>query len=245
MESTESRSADEPRRIPYIGAIRDIQRAGAQCADGHRLGADPLRAGPVDVYFTGAGRNVADDGARASQESAGRDIHFAIATITDRERAIIPPSGRVPAYVDGAGPNSGKEAAAADNGLTTFVSILEAVGFSDMMSIIPAGTGLTVFAPSDEAFAALPEGTLDALMADPTGEMMQSILGLHVGLGANPAASIAEMTEVATFGGTPVTVTVGDDGVVLNDVATVTTTDILFDHGVIHIIDTVMTPATE
>jgi len=135
--------------------------------------------------------------------------------------------------------------AAEENGLTTFSSILEAVGFSDMMMAIPAGTGITVFAPSDDAFAALPEGTLDELMADPTGEMMQGILGLHVGLGAHSSSDIAGMTEVTTFGGTPVTVTAGDDSVMLNDVATVTTADILFDHGVIHVIDTVMTPATE
>jgi len=124
--------------------------------------------------------------------------------------------------------------------LTTLVKALEASGFKDAMAAVPAGAGITVFAPSDDAFAALPAGDLDKLMAD--NDQLQSVLGYHVALGAHTAADLAGMESIDSFGGSPITITAGDDGITLNDGVKVVTADILFDHGVIHVIDTVLAP---
>ena len=127
--------------------------------------------------------------------------------------------------------------------LTTLLSAIDAAGYGDMMGAIPAGTGITVFAPSDDAFAALPDGALDALMADPTGQLA-GVLGYHIVAGEHDASSLAGMTSLDSFVGAPITVTVKDDGIYLNDTVKIVTQDILFDHGVIHVIDGVLMPPT-
>jgi uncharacterized surface protein with fasciclin (FAS1) repeats len=132
---------------------------------------------------------------------------------------------------------------AEENGLTTLLAAAEAADMASLMATIPAGTGITLFAPSDDAFAALPEGALDELLADPTGALV-GVLSNHLVLGALPASAVVEQTELQTAAGT-VTVTVTDEGVFLNDTVQVIVTDVLFDHGVIHVIDGVLLPATE
>jgi basic membrane protein A and related proteins len=123
--------------------------------------------------------------------------------------------------------------------LTTLLAALEASGFSEALAAAPPGAGVTIFAPSDDAFAALPEGALDALLADPAA--LQGVLTYHVVQNALTSDVIAGLEEIPTFGGAPIAVSVDDSGVHLND-ATVETADVLFDHGVIHIIDTVLMP---
>jgi basic membrane lipoprotein Med (substrate-binding protein (PBP1-ABC) superfamily)/uncharacterized surface protein with fasciclin (FAS1) repeats len=132
-------------------------------------------------------------------------------------------------------------AAAAEGNLTTLLAALEAADFEDLMAVIPPGTGLTILAPSDEAFAALPEGALEALLADPTGDLA-SVLGAHVVLNAVYSSDLADAESLSTFGGAPLSVTVADDGVYLNDTVKISKADIPFDHGVIHVIDAVLMP---
>ncbi|MCB9264768.1 MAG: fasciclin domain-containing protein [Lewinellaceae bacterium] len=104
-----------------------------------------------------------------------------------------------------------------------------------------SGAGpFTVFAPTDDAFAALPAGTLDALLADPTGILAQILL-YHV-LGAEVySTDLTDGQMATTLQGEDITVTINGDGVFIND-AMVTVADIPADNGVVHVIDAVLLP---
>ena len=99
----------------------------------------------------------------------------------------------------------------------------------------------TVFAPTDAAFDALPDGTVDALLMDPTGDLA-NILLYHV-LGAQVMSTdLAATQTVATLNGDSVTVTVDMGMVTVNGVAMVTAADITADNVVVHVIDAVLLP---
>ena len=100
----------------------------------------------------------------------------------------------------------------------------------------------TVFAPTDDAFAALPEGTLDALLADPTGQLAQILLYHVVGAKAM-STDLSDGQMITTLEGTDVTVTISEGNVFIND-AQVIVADIEADNGVVHVIDAVLTPST-
>ena len=124
---------------------------------------------------------------------------------------------------------------------STLVQAVTAAGLADTLS----GPGpFTVFAPTNAAFAALPAGTLDTLLKDPTGQLT-SILKLHVVSAAvdSAAAKAAVGGTVETLGG-PVAVTESNGKLMIGG-ATITTADIKASNGVIHVIDAVITkPAT-
>lgn len=132
------------------------------------------------------------------------------------------------------------DTAIAAGSFTTLVAAVEAAGLVDALK----GEGpFTVFAPTDEAFAALPAGTLDALLADPSGDLTQILL-YHVIEGKVMAADVTDGLEAPTLQGAPVNFTVADGAVKIND-ATIVTTDIETSNGVIHVIDAVITPPTQ
>ena len=104
-----------------------------------------------------------------------------------------------------------------------------------------AGPGpLTVFAPTDAAFAALPAGTIDALLADPTG-LLTDILLYHAVSGVALSTDLTDGMMVTTLEGTDVIVTINANGVFIND-AQVIVADIMADNGVVHVIDAVLVP---
>ena len=106
------------------------------------------------------------------------------------------------------------------------------------------GTGpFTVFAPTDEAFAKLPAGTVEALLADLP--KLTAILTYHVVAGKVMAADVMTMDgkSAATVNGAMVSIST-DDGVHLNGLSKVVTTDIECTNGVIHVIDSVLLPPT-
>ncbi len=128
------------------------------------------------------------------------------------------------------------EVAAAAGSFETLLAAAEAAGLVETLS----GEGpLTVFAPTDEAFDALPEGTLDALLAD-TDELA-AVLSYHVIAGSVLAESIEDGGRADTVLGPWLTFSVGDEGVSIGD-ATVITADVAATNGVIHVIDTVLIP---
>ncbi len=132
------------------------------------------------------------------------------------------------------------DTAIAAGNFTTLVSAVEAAGLVETLK----GEGpFTVFAPTDEAFAALPAGTIDTLLADPQGQLSQILL-YHVVAGKVMAADVVGLNgqQVETVGGKSVTVTVDGDTVKIND-ATVVMADIETSNGVIHVIDQVLVPA--
>lgn len=119
---------------------------------------------------------------------------------------------------------------------TTLVAAVQAAGLVDTLK----GPGpFTVFAPTDEAFAKLPEGTVEALLNDIP--KLTKILTYHVVSGKVLAADVVKLTSAKTVEGSEVTID-ASNGVKIND-STVTTADVAADNGVIHIIDSVLLPA--
>jgi len=120
-------------------------------------------------------------------------------------------------------------------GLKTLAAAIEAVGLNKTLN---TGGPFTVFAPTEEAFAALPEGTLEALLQDP--ETLTNILLYHVVAGEVTAADVVGLTEATMLNGETVSISV-NGGVMVND-ANVIATDIFAKNGVVHLIDKVLIP---
>jgi uncharacterized surface protein with fasciclin (FAS1) repeats len=98
-----------------------------------------------------------------------------------------------------------------------------------------------VFAPTDEAFAALPEGTLDELLMPENQETLQAILTYHVVPGKVMAEDAMGLESAETVQGQEITITTLDGSVMINE-ATVIQADIEASNGVIHVIDAVLLP---
>lgn len=120
----------------------------------------------------------------------------------------------------------------------TFNTLLKAVEAADLVEILKSPGPYTVFAPTDEAFAKLPEGTLDSLLQDIP--KLKRILTYHVAFGDVRAEDLMQIEEAETFEGSIVAID-SSNGIKVND-ANVVTTDILTDNGVIHVIDGVLIP---
>ena len=129
------------------------------------------------------------------------------------------------------------EVASANPDFSTLVAAVSAAGLVETLS----GEGpFTVFAPTNEAFAALPPGVLDALLLPENKDALVKILTYHVVPGTVLAADITD-GDVATVEGQNVTLSTAN-GVTVNG-ATVLTADVLASNGVIHVIDAVLVPA--
>jgi uncharacterized surface protein with fasciclin (FAS1) repeats len=120
---------------------------------------------------------------------------------------------------------------------TTLVAAVEAAGLVDTLK----GEGpFTVFAPTDDAFAALPEGTVDTLLLEENRDQLVAILTYHVVPGAVMSTDLSDgMTATTVQGGD---LTIGTEGGVTVNGANVVTADIEASNGVIHVIDTVIIP---
>jgi len=129
-------------------------------------------------------------------------------------------------------------------GAGTFKTLAAALGAADLVSTLKGAGPFTVFAPTDEAFAKLPAGTVENLLKPENKEKLKEILLLHVVPGAVYAADVVKLAEAKTAGGK--TVSISTDGGVKVGTATgranVTKTDIKANNGVIHVIDAVILP---
>lgn len=121
----------------------------------------------------------------------------------------------------------------------TFNTLIKAVEAAGLVEILKSPGPYTVLAPTDEAFANLPEGTLDSLLQDIP--KLKRIVTYHVVFGDVRAEDLLQIEEAETFEGSIVAID-SSDGIKVND-AKVLKTDILTDNGVIHVIDTVLIPA--
>lgn len=118
---------------------------------------------------------------------------------------------------------------------TTLVAAVEAAGLVDTLK----GDGpFTVFAPTDEAFAALPEGTVEGLLADP--EALAGILTYHVVAGKVMSGDLSDGMTATTVNGADITI--GTEGGVTVNGANVVSADIETSNGVIHVLDAVILP---
>lgn len=128
--------------------------------------------------------------------------------------------------------------AVADGRFTTLAGALQSTGLDATLQ----GDGpFTVFAPTDDAFAKLPEGTLAGL----SQEELTNILTYHVASGKMMASEVAGMSTISTAQGSNLAVTVGDDGTVRVNDAIVVVTDVAASNGVIHVIDSVLMPPAD
>ena len=130
------------------------------------------------------------------------------------------------------------DTAVAAGSFKTLAAALQAAGLVDTLK----GKGpFTVFAPTDEAFAKLPAGTVDNLLKPENKQKLVAILTYHVVPGRILAAQVTKLNSAKTVNGESLAIS-SNDGSVMVDNAKVVQTDILCSNGVIHVIDSVMLP---
>lgn len=217
--------------------------------------ADPVALTEILLYHVVSGKVLASDvvGLSSATTVQGSDVAITVAgnavklnesnvTATDIEASngvihvidavLLPPSDDM-----------------ADDEMGTIVDVASAAGTFETLLAAAQAAGLaetlqsegpfTVFAPTDDAFAALPEGTVESLLADP--DALADILLYHVVSGKVFAADVVGLTSATTVQGADVAITVEGDSVKVND-ANVVATDIEASNGVIHVIDAVILP---
>jgi transforming growth factor-beta-induced protein len=158
------------------------------------------------------------------------------------DSVILPPADEAMAEM----PMADKDivdTAIANGNFNTLVAAVQAAGLVDTLK----GEGpFTVFAPTDEAFAKLPAGTLDELLANP--EDLKAILLYHVVPGKVMAADVVALdgkSADTALEGKQINVAIDGDKVLLNDSANVIATDVAATNGLIHVIDSVILPPTD
>jgi uncharacterized surface protein with fasciclin (FAS1) repeats len=124
-----------------------------------------------------------------------------------------------------------------------FTTLLAAVTAAGLMETLQGDGPFTVFAPTDEAFAKLPTGTVDSLLLPENKAELVSILTYHVVSGEVLAADVIELSSANTVEGQAIRITADGAGVRVND-ANVIATDVMASNGVIHVIDSVLIPSS-
>lgn len=130
------------------------------------------------------------------------------------------------------------DTAASNSDFSTLVAAVKAAGLVDALK---AEGPLTVFAPTNEAFAKLPAGTVESLLLPENKDKLVQILTYHVVAGKVMAADVVKVVSAKTLEGSSVAVTVANGGVKIDN-ANVIKTDIKTSNGVIHVIDSVIMP---
>jgi len=125
----------------------------------------------------------------------------------------------------------------------SFKTLAAALQAADLVEALQGEGPFTVFAPTDEAFSQLPEGTVETLLKPENKQKLQAVLTYHVVPGKVLASDVVKLTGAQTLNGQQLDIQV-DEGTVKVDGATVVTTDISCSNGVIHVIDKVVLPAS-
>ena len=122
----------------------------------------------------------------------------------------------------------------------SFETLVAAVTAADLVDTLSSEGPFTVFAPTDDAFAALPEGLVDCLLLEENVDALSAILTYHVVAGEVLSTDLTD-GPVATVQGEEITVDLSD-GVTLNETVAVAAADVVASNGVIHVIDGVLVP---
>ncbi len=191
--------------------------------------ADTVLGQPVDIMVSGGTVMVNDAQVIITDIEASNGVIHVIDTV------ILPPASDT-MMADG---NTIVDVAVADGRFTTLVTALQA---ADLVDTLKGDGPFTVFAPTDDAFAKLPAGTLDGLLADIPA--LKNVLLYHVVPGKVMAADVVTLSSADTVLGKPVQITASGGTVMVND-AQVIITDIETSNGVIHVIDTVILPPAD
>jgi uncharacterized surface protein with fasciclin (FAS1) repeats len=157
-----------------------------------------------------------------------------IATIAGAAAALV--ASTPTAHAGGAKSKNIVETAVAAGSFTSLAKALEAAG---LVTTLEGKGPFTVFAPTDEAFAKLPTGSLEGLLADK--EKLKSVLLHHVVAGEVSSKQVMKLTSAKTVEGSTVAIS-AEGGEVMVDAARVVKADIVCSNGVIHVIDTVLLP---
>jgi uncharacterized surface protein with fasciclin (FAS1) repeats len=123
----------------------------------------------------------------------------------------------------------------------SFTTLAKALTAADLIGTLKGTGPFTVFAPTDEAFAKLPAGTVESLLRPENKAKLQRILTYHVVPGRVMAADVVKLDSAKAVSGDAITIA-KKGGTVTVDAARVTKTDIVASNGVIHVIDTVILP---
>lgn len=123
-----------------------------------------------------------------------------------------------------------------------FSTLVKAVDLAQLSDTLKGSGPYTIFAPTNDAFATLPTGELDKLLADPT--QLGQLLSYHVVSGDIRSADLATRTSLPTLDGKPIQVTTSGNEIMLNGSARLVSTEITTTNGVIHVIDKVLIPLT-
>jgi transforming growth factor-beta-induced protein len=218
------------KTVRGVAALFSLTLLVAACGDdGDDATADDTEQTDEGMGADGATDAPADDAAPADS-----------ATICNADGLV--------AAVEG-GPDEGTLAGMTDDPVATAASsnpvlttLVTAVGEANLVDTLNGADALTVFAPTDCAFAALDQATLDAALADPTG-LLTSVLGFHVVAGEQlDAAALAGRTEVETFSGATLPIMVDGETITVGGQAEVVVPDIKTANATVHLIDNVMLP---
>ncbi|HSN78531.1 MAG TPA: fasciclin domain-containing protein [Anaerolineae bacterium] len=210
--------------------VLDGKVMAADVTDG--LSADTLQGSPV-TFSVMDGTGMINDATIIAT-----DIETSNGVIHVIDAVILPPAeGAAEEPVEPAASTMDiVDTADAAGSFTTLLAAIKAAGLEDALR----GEGpLTVFAPTDEAFAKLPAGTLESLLADT--DALTNILLYHVAEGKLTAKNVADRGFITTLLGRPLAITSMRDSVKVND-ANVVTADIETSNGIIHVIDVVLVP---
>ena len=123
----------------------------------------------------------------------------------------------------------------------SFKTLAQALDAAGLVTTLKGAGPFTVFAPTDEAFAKLPDGTLETLLKPENKEKLRRILTYHVVAGKVMASDVVKLQSAKAVSGDTITLKV-ENGMVHVDNATVTSADVLASNGVIHVIDSVILP---
>lgn len=126
-------------------------------------------------------------------------------------------------------------------GAGQFKTLAAALQAADLVDTLKGAGPFTVFAPTDEAFAKLPAGTVEDLLKPENKDKLAAILTYHVVPGKVMAADVTKLSEAATVNGKPLAIKIDGSTVMINE-AKVTAADVAASNGVIHVIDSVVLP---
>jgi uncharacterized surface protein with fasciclin (FAS1) repeats len=173
---------------------------------------------------------VEDGQVRVDQATVVKaDIHCSNGIIHVIDQVLLPSSDNIPATAQKAG---------------TFNTLLAAAKAAGLVEVLSGDKPLTVFAPTDEAFAKLPEGTVESLLKPENKAKLAAILAFHVVPGRVFASDVLSKKELKTVQGGMLTVAMKDGAATING-SKIVATDIDASNGVIHVIDRVMLPPAE
>lgn len=126
----------------------------------------------------------------------------------------------------------------------SFTTLAKALTAADLVATLEGPGPFTVFAPTDDAFAKLPAGTLDDLLKPENKAMLRRVLTYHVVPGKVMAADVVKISSATAVSGDTLSIKVSG-GIVMLDKSRVVKTDIVASNGVIHVVDTVLLPARD